>query len=627
MIKKIIEYILLFQGKMCFMRSKITLSLAVIILLALAAVLVNVNNHLWKEKHGVVIHDVIAYYGYLPATFIYKDLSFSFVDENPEFFAGRISAQKTPDGGVYQKMTMGLAFLYLPFFLIGHLNATITGAPITGFSEPYMFWLLFSSLVYATMGLLVLRKIMLKFFSDKLTAIVLLAIVAGTNLFYYITLEAAMSHAYNFFLFNLFIWLTIKWYEKPSNTTSICLGLVFGLIGLIRPTNGLILIFFVLYNISTFNHLSSRLRLYLNQWKMISIMIVMALLIVIPQFIFWKINTGSWLFYTYGDEGFFFGNPQIIRGLMSYRKGWLLYTPLMIFSLAGIFTLRKRLPSFFLPTLVFMLANIYVIFSWWDWTYGGSFGSRPMIDSYGLMALSLAAITDSTTRLKEKAVQFMKAVIVVMIFFNIVQMLKYKYNSIHYAFMTKEAYWHSFARLSGDAEFYDLLKPMDYSKLKLGIYAEKSLIRRTIGPVALNNFEKKIDDQSYISLDSLYLFQVQNAQENKKSKNGNNSALLCNNNSTTSKIEFSVKGVEKYKASVWIKPAKDNIARIIFESIESKNMYTFSEKIDTVDSNGWGRISLEVLLSEKKFQKHCLYIMTTTADSVFVDDLKIERLL
>jgi hypothetical protein len=98
-------------------------------------------------------------------------------------------------------------------------------------------------------------------------------------------------------------------------------------------------------------------------------------------------------YYSYGDEGFFFTNPQIINGLFSYRKGWLIYTPLMIFALLGILTLaRRKFQQFFIPVLIFTVANIYVVYSWWCWWYGGSFGSRPMIDSYPLMAVALAGM-------------------------------------------------------------------------------------------------------------------------------------------------------------------------------------------------------------------------------------------
>ena len=163
-------------------------SVLAILLLALAATMTNLNNHLYTKKYGVVIHDVMSYYSYLPAAFIYKDLSFAFVKEDPQRFEGLIHTYQTPQGGSYQKMTMGLAMLYSPFFGIGHLSAWLSGAPMDGYSQPYMFWLLFSSMFYMLLGLIILRRLLSRYFNDRIIAFVLLAIVAGTNLFYYTTL-------------------------------------------------------------------------------------------------------------------------------------------------------------------------------------------------------------------------------------------------------------------------------------------------------------------------------------------------------------------------------------------------------------------------------------------------------
>lgn len=146
------------QSSMSYLRSRITASMAVILLVAVSVIWTNFNNHLWKEKHGVVIHDVVGYYSYLPAAIIQHDLRFDFIIKYPEDYFGHIIRLRTPDGGVYQKMTMGLAFLYLPFFLIGHAEALLTGVKPTGFTEPYMFWLVFSAMFYGLAGLLLLRR-------------------------------------------------------------------------------------------------------------------------------------------------------------------------------------------------------------------------------------------------------------------------------------------------------------------------------------------------------------------------------------------------------------------------------------------------------------------------------------
>ncbi len=108
------------------------------------------------------------------------------------------------------------------------------------------------------------------------------------------------------------------------------------------------------------------------------------------------------MFYTYGDEGFFFSRPALLKGLFSWRKGWLLYTPMMALALTGFVFLKKRIPQAFWPLLIFTFANIWIITSWWSWWYGGSLGMRPMIDSYALLALPLAAFISGLLEKKKK---------------------------------------------------------------------------------------------------------------------------------------------------------------------------------------------------------------------------------
>lgn len=611
---------------MCYLRSRITASMAVILLVAVSVIWTNFNNHLWKEKHGVVIHDVVGYYSYLPAAIIQHDLRFDFIIKYPEDYFGHIIRLRTPDGGVYQKMTMGLAFLYLPFFLIGHAEALLTGVKATGFTEPYMFWLVFSAMFYGVAGLLLLRKILLKFFSDRLTAFVLLMIAVGTNLYFYLTLEAPMSHAYNFFLFVLFVWLSMRWHSRPSFKNSVFTGLTYGLIGLIRPTNGLIVIFFMLYDIHTMDQLKLRFGFFLHHWKQIVLIIIMAFIVVFPQLLFWKTNTGSWIFYSYGEEGFFFNNPQIWRGLFSYRKGWLLYTPLMIFGLAGIFSLKKHAPAFFIPVLVFVPINIYVIFSWWDWSYGGSYGSRPMIDSYGLMAVSMGALITEAFRRKKALAYTLQVIMVMMLLFNIFQMLQYKYATLHYAFMTKEAYWHAFGKLKADAEFYDKLESMDYNALRKGIYKTRPTARITIGPDAVNDFETLTPDGKKMqSPDEHYRFNHFDNRSQLEARSGSWSALLTPEKAFCSGIDFPVKPGQKYAVSVWKKPASES-GSLVFSSGDSKTIYEPRNVVDSTDANGWGRISFEFTIPDDYYNWCRVYVWNKGQDSVYFDDLLIRKL-
>lgn len=599
-------------------------SVLAILFVALALALTMLNNGRWKNHRDVVTHDVIGYYSYLPAAFIHHDLSFSFVGSDPDSWVGKIHVHPSPNGGRYIKMTMGLAVLYLPFFLLGHLSAWIGGWPMDGFSPPYMFWLLFSALFYLVAGLAALRRVLLRYFSENVTAVTLILIVLGTNLFHYSTFEAAMSHAFNFSLFSFFILLTMRWHEAPAAKTSFLIGFVAGLIVLIRPTNGIIALLFILWNVQQ-QGLCHRIQFLFRQWQDLLIILLSAFLILLPQFIFWKANTGQWLFYTYGEEGFFFDKPRIWQGLFSYRKGWLVYTPLMLFALAGISLLRKKATEFLWPVVILLPLHIYIIFSWWDFSYGGSFGARPMIEFYSILSVPLAAVFSTFSR-RKPFYRLLLAVMGLLVAFNLFQTLQYKYGIIHFAEMSKKAYWASFGRLRVDHSYYDLLEPLDYGKLIKGEYATRVKLRNWIYDSATNDFEHLNDARThYVSPDHYYEFLAFESQDSSLARSGKFSARLHPDNPFASGIDFFANPGDHFEITVWKKPADGNGA-IVMAGKEVEALYQLENQPDSIDHKGWGRLKLVIDIPETNNKVFRTYLWNNASDTVYMDDLIIRKM-
>jgi hypothetical protein len=82
-------------------------------------------------------------------------------------------------------------------------------------------------------------------------------------------------------------------------------------------------------------------------------------------------------------------NPQTGKLLLSFEKGWMVYTPLAFLSLVGFIKLFREntYRAVFLFLTFFVLA--YVLSCWWVWHYTSQFGQRVFIDFYGLMAVLL----------------------------------------------------------------------------------------------------------------------------------------------------------------------------------------------------------------------------------------------
>ncbi len=422
----------------------------------------------WLKKE-VIVWDVSIYYVYLPATFIYKDYSYCFTKDFSEPYA----IWHTEDCKVVPaKMSMGMAMLYLPFFFAAHILAPYLGYAPDGYSQIYHLAINICTLTYFTIGLVYLRKWLKRYFSDITVAVSLLLITIGTNLWYYAGEYTGLSHTYNFTLFILWIYILEKWLERPLWKYTVFLGLLTGIISLIRPTNTIIVIFFILWQVNSWKLLKSRIVFLLEQWHKILVMIVFTLLIWLPQMIYWHYTTGEWFFYSYGKERFFFKNPQIIKGLFSYRKGWFVYTPTMWISVIGMYFLftHKKLQNLGLGIVIFMSIFIYVVFSWWCWWYGGCYGSRVMVDTYFFCVIPMACVVEQVVQSKKTVLRYSGLFIgAFLLFHSIFQTFQYNSSAIHYDSMNKTLYWKQFFKYKPIQGRDSLLTPPNYDSALKGL--------------------------------------------------------------------------------------------------------------------------------------------------------------
>lgn len=422
----------------------------------------------WKKENKVITMDVVSYYAYLPAAFIFHDIA---LEKKESFDKGIFWPEPLPDGNKVIKTSMGMSILYSPFFFISHGIAKLSGGDTYGYSTIYKLGLLASSVFFLFIGLLFLRRILKQYFSEQITALTILTVVLGTNLLNYSTYDACMSHSYNFALINLFVWYTIEWYKSPKFFGLLLLGLLSGLITLVRPSNIVVLVFFFMYGVFSKETLKQRLGLIFTKFHWFVLMAAAFTLVWVPQFVYWWKITGHFMVNSYPDEQFFWGNPHFIDGLFSYRKGWLVYTPVMIFALIGIPFLFKRLKEFSWAIFIFISIATYIIVSWWCWWYGGSFGMRSFIDYYGLLAIPMALLFTELWKMGKQSKIIVLGIVLLSVVQNNFFLEKYKRSSFHYDSTTKASFWHSFWHFSPQAGYWELLETPDYSKALEGIDA------------------------------------------------------------------------------------------------------------------------------------------------------------
>jgi len=492
------------------------LSKLVITVLAVIITLLNFNHHKWQRQGQVIRWDVISYYTYLPAVFIYHDIDLNFRDENIEKFGNLIWPLPTPTGKKAIVTSMGMSFLYAPFFFLAHLTATLTSYEADGYSVPYRFALVFSALFYLILGLIFLRKVLLAYFSETVTSITLIAVVLGTNLFYYSVYEAPMPHAYNFSLIAIFIYLTRHFFLKPGFPIAVLIGLTGGLITLIRPTNIIVLLVYLFWDVSSGKAFVQRILFFLHRIDLLLVTVVFFIGIWIPQFLYWHHVAGKYLYFSYGAIGgkFFWKNPQICNILFSYKKGWLVYTPIMLFAFAGLFWTRHKRPSFFLPVVIYVVVNIYILASWWSWWFGGGFSNRAFIDSYALLSLPLAVTVEKILSLKKQAQVPLLGLLGILIFYNDFQIRQYNHGALHYWWMNRDAYWENFLRDKPTKRYWDLVTFPDYDLARKGIYSEilpdlkinitEDQVKKRIQASVADTFRHKVTSVPPHLVDSLY---------------------------------------------------------------------------------------------------------------------------
>ncbi len=407
------------------------------------------------EKKNVIDWDVTQYYSYLPATFMYHD--YTFADPDSLWQEAHFKYTVAEGDTLPVKMTAGLAYLYSPFFLSAHGYALNSSYPADGFSTPYKIGILFSALVFAILGFYFLSKFIAHFFSERIAVLTSLVVFLGTNLTYYTFVEP-MSHVYSFALISIFLFSCVRYFSSQSLFYTLVIGLSLGVLVLIRPVNFLVVLFPIVLLLSGY----FKFRLQKTTALHFLIIIGLCVLVTIPQLLYWRQVTGNWLYYSYGEEGFFFLDPEIWKGLFSYRKGLFIYSPVLILSVFGFFQLFRSHKKLAVASAILLVAAIWVIFSWWCWWYGGGFGARALIDYLPFMAIPLAAFLHWVSKKNILIKGFTFAIVAYCCFTSLFMSMQYFHGIIHHDGMSKELFWKQYLVNHYIADYAEYLDPPNY---------------------------------------------------------------------------------------------------------------------------------------------------------------------
>ncbi len=363
----------------------------------------------WEKPatEATISWDVSGYYWYLPSIFIYKDLRHQKAKDEiiNKYHPDNLEFQQAflVNGNYVMKYSSGMAIMYFPFFTVANLLAKPLGYPQDGFSAPYQFAIQTGGLLVSLLGLWYFRKLLLRYYSDAVTAISLILLVFGTNYLNLSSIDSGLSHTWLFTIYVFLILSTIKFYERPNYGTAIIIGGLMGLATLTRPSEIIGCIIPLLWGIESFSRNSIMKQLiFLKKHRLkIVLAFICAASVFSIQIVYWKYTAGKWIVYSYGEQGFSFLSPHFVDYLFSYSTGWLMYTPMMFLAFIGIYPLIKR-HKHWIALLTFFIINLYIVCSW-DASY---FGGRAMVQSYAVLMFPIAALVEVLMKRKWLSISF-----------------------------------------------------------------------------------------------------------------------------------------------------------------------------------------------------------------------------
>jgi len=413
---------------------------------ALIVALIFTISFVWiKAFHmpkNVIGYDTLGYYLYFPALQLHNDIGLKdrkwLEDANnkenltPWFYQ---FYQEEGNENWIIKYTPGWIVMHYPFVLSGHIYAKVNSLPTDGFGKPYQMGLLAGSFFYIFLGYYFMVLALAKLFSNATAFWLAALLTVGTNVLHMFGIGPLAIHTVIFALNGVILWLVVKYQDNPTFGTRFFGGLLVGLIALSRPTDVFSGVFLLAF------WLSWPIKFNAELFRKILPVGLGFMLPILPLLIYWKFVSGSFFINSYGNnpgEGLDLFTPYILEFLFSARKGWFVFTPIVILFIPGFVYLYRKEKTWFWPTLIYSLLMLWVTASWTNWWYAsGSYSARSIIPSLVFLAVPLGFLLEKirTRGFVRQTLNY--ALIAALLFIN----LFYAWQFEHYILTAERNTW------------------------------------------------------------------------------------------------------------------------------------------------------------------------------------------
>lgn len=409
-----------------------------------------------SEKECLVAYDSYGYYMYLPHLFEKGHLNISkeWAEKRQYEYCDKsipvYQLVPSENGNVINIYHMGLALVELPSYTIAHVYSSWTGHKTDGFSTPFRVAFYLNALFFIFVGIHFLRRLLLLFFKDHISSLVLISIFFASNIFATYLFMYQLQHLYLFALNTMMLYYLFRYLRDFRKKHLIFSALIFGLTCFIRPTQALWGIIPMVLLVKEFGWTKTF-------WKQLLLYPLFAILFNIPHVLYWKIIGGKFLKLNMHTEELILVDPNAFDFLFSFQKGWFVYSPIFLLIIPAFIYLFKHKRNLFWALFLFTILTIWVLSSWECWWYAASFGARVMVDGYAVMALLIGFGLMKLWQWK-----ISKWIGILFIFMclplNLLQTYQYHIGYLDYDRMTSQHYWYIFGKTTIENYNAELLK-------------------------------------------------------------------------------------------------------------------------------------------------------------------------
>ena len=563
----------------------------------------------WRR---IVDSDGRGYYAYLPAVFIFHDLKFDFIkgEEDKIYGTGSSEYLYLQNGNRGNKYFIGVSIFLLPFFLLATLVSYCMGFPITGYTPVYFGAISVASLFYLAVALFFIRKI-LKLYKvrDVWISVIFIMLVFATNIYYFSVYAPSNSHIFSFCAVSIFIYYLKKFQLEDKKSFLLTATVALSLITLLRPVNIIVVLAvpFLCGSGEKFHELIKKLlknkgNLFLN------ILIYSSIVFLQPLMLYF--TYGGFFHWPYEGESFNFLDPHFLDTLISYRKGFFIYTPFMFLAIVSIFLKWKKNIFASLSYVLFFIVLNYVFSSWCAWDYGGSYGLRAFIEFYPIFIIPMSiGLNEIFSKWK---LAIVLTLFVSLIIVSLIQTYQYQ-KQIIIAEMNKEIFWKVFLKTG--------LKNKSVAIPIVNVEPDESNIASK--SIILNNFEGTVDWGAANTITEEEFYSSRHSVKISSTAEFSPSYMMSFKDLSEKKVSF-------VKVTMMTKSIDENSESSLVISFEKSDQGVFNYNrspilIDEDEKGIWKKFSYCVqvpYLEGEGVMK--IYGWNFTKYPVFLDDIQVE---